>query len=185
MQFFQRGLFNFIFSFAHRNGFLDALGIFVANYFAYCVVIFVLLLIWRQKSKRARIAFFAEACLVVQVSRGIIVEIIHFLYLHPRPSEIWGITPLLAGSGSSFPSGYVTAYCALAAVVFVWHKRWGVALLVSTVFIGVARIFVGVDWPLDIVGGIVIAVASVWAVHALLRPYLRDLRFVTVADHLI
>jgi membrane-associated phospholipid phosphatase len=34
---------------------------------------------------------------------------------------------------------------------------------------GIARIYVGVHWPLDILGGIVVGLASAWFVHWLLR----------------
>jgi membrane-associated phospholipid phosphatase len=34
---------------------------------------------------------------------------------------------------------------------------------------GVARIYAGVHWPLDIVGGAVVGILSAWFIHWLLR----------------
>ena len=175
MQFFQQGLFSFIFSFAHRNGLLDAFGIFVAEYLAYCLVMVFGFFVWKQKTVRLRIAFFIEASMAILVSRGIVTELIRFFYHHPRPFQILGIVPLLTDNAYSFPSGHAAVFFALSAVVFFWNKKWGGVFFACSLLMGIALIFVGVHWPLDIVGGIVVGVVSAWGVRYLLRPYLREI----------
>jgi undecaprenyl-diphosphatase len=44
------------------------------------------------------------------------------------------------------------------------HRRWGAALLVAAALIGLARIWVGVHYPADILASLVIALAAVGTV---------------------
>ena len=75
----------------------------------------------------------------------------------PRPPAVLGRDVVLRDSsatGWGFPSGHTTAAFALAAVLhplLPGRWRWGAWLLAAAV--GVARIYVGAHFPLDVVGG--------------------------------
>ena len=56
------------------------------------------------------------------------------------------------------PSDHATAAFAIAFAVGVFlHRRWGAALTVVAVVIGMARVWVGLHYPGDILAGAVIA----------------------------
>jgi membrane-associated phospholipid phosphatase len=72
-------------------------------------------------------------------------------------------------SGSSFPSGHTSTSFACATVLSFFVPRAAPAFYLLALAIGFSRIYVGVHWPLDVVGGIVLGVAVGLAVTALLR----------------
>jgi undecaprenyl-diphosphatase len=173
---FNSSLFQFVYSFAHRSVFLDVLAVFFAQYLAYFLVLGFLILVYREDSWRRRFYLFAEGVIAVILARGLVTEIIRFFYNHPRPFDALGFTPLIPESGSSFPSGHMTWFFALAMVVWYVNRRWGIWFFVLSAIIGVARIYAGVHWPLDILGGIAIGLACGAFVHWMLKGSREGLR---------
>ena len=158
-------IFSLINGLSHKNAILDVIGIFFAQYLAYLMVLAALFLILKERDWKRRVYHFSLASLSVILSRGIITEIIRFFYHNPRPYMALNFKPLLSGEISfSFPSGHMAAYFALALAVFYINKKAGQWFLGIVVLMGIARIFVGVHWPSDILGGIVVAVLSFYAV---------------------
>ncbi len=164
-------LFASIYSLSHRSGLLDFLGIFAAQYLPYILLIVFLVYLIQIKGTRRRLFFFGETALAVILARGLLTEWIRFFYIHPRPFEALQFTSLIPESGNSFPSGHMTFYFALAAVLFFANRKWGLWFGAATLLVGIARIFVGVHWPADILGGIIIGIASAAAVHFTLRRF--------------
>ena len=169
MSSFNQILFQFIYHFSHLNFLLDDLGIFCAQYLPYLLGFAFLVLLFYEKGWRRKWFLFSEAAIAVILSRGLLTEIIRFFYNHPRPFDVLGFTPLISESGSSFPSGHAAFLFALAMVVFFRNRKWGTWFFILSVVNGIARIYVGVHWPLDVVGGAVIGIGSAWFIHWLLN----------------
>ena len=168
---FNQSVFLFIYHAAGRWPLLDDIGIFFAEWLPYLLVIGFLVLVFGQPGARRKFYLFAEGALAVILARGILTEIIRFFYYHPRPFEIYGFVPLIPESGASFPSGHMTFFFALAMAVWYADRKWGVWYFVLAALMGIARIYVGVHWPLDILGGVVIGIASGAFIHWLLKEY--------------
>ena len=166
-----QSIFDFIFGFARRNIFLDTTGVFAAGLLMYFLILAALIALYRSSSDwRRRLFSFAEAALAVILARGLITEAFRFFYVHPRPFDALGIKPLVAWEpgANSFPSGHATFLFALGMSVFYVNRKWGTWLLALAAVNALARVFVGVHWPFDVLGGAIIGVLSAWAVHALL-----------------
>ncbi len=163
------GLFQFVHRFAGRNVFLDYFWIFTAEYLPYLMAAAFLVLIGYQDGWRKKLYLVAEGAIAVMVSRGLVTEIIRFFYHHARPFSFYNFTPLIPESGWSFPSGHMTFFFALALVIWYANRKWGWWFLALSALVGVARIYVGVHWPYDILGGALIGLACGWFVHRLLR----------------
>ena len=113
--------------------------------------------------------FFSLTALSLILSRGIITELIRFIFLRQRPFEVLGIQPLINHPvGSSLPSGHAAFYFALGLAVFYMNKKWGWRFLAAVLIIGLARIFVGVHWPMDIIVGAAVGLTSALIVRKLL-----------------
>lgn len=174
--------FNFLHSLSGRNSFIDAAGIFVAQYIPYIIFFAFLWLVISQQGLpaqagwRQRMFFFSEAAIAVILSRGIITEIIRFFYYSPRPFEALHFQSLIPESGSSIPSGHAAFFFALAIIIYFYNRRWGIWYFATTVFISLARIFVGVHWPSDIIAGAVVGILSGIFVHSLLKSYFQKLK---------
>ncbi len=168
-------LFNFIHQLAGQNQFLDGVGIFTAEWLPYFLALAGLVFLWRLRGWRQRIFGAVEIGLAVLLSRGILTEIIRHFYAHPRPFAALGFTPLIQESGNSFPSGHMTGLFAFAVVVYLLNRKWGWWFFALSFLVGIARIYVGVHWPYDILGGIVIGILSGLLVHWAVRDHWLEL----------
>jgi len=174
-------IFEYIFGFAYRSAFLDAVAVFAAVALAYFLVLAALAAIVRSSSSwRHRLFSFAETALAVLLSRGLITEAFRFFYVHPRPFDALGIKALIPESGNSFPSGHATLLFALGMSVFYVNRKWGTWLLALAAVNAIARVFVGVHWPFDVLGGAIIGILSAWAIHKLLESSRKAMETKTV-----
>lgn len=65
-------------------------------------------------------------------------------------------------AGQSFPSDHATAAFAIGFAMLVFVSRaWGLVLLALAVVIGLARVYVGLYYPGDILGSLVVVLVAV------------------------
>src|SRR3989344_493594 len=170
-----QSLFNLIFGLSHRILFVDSIIVALARQLPYFLGLGAIYLILRSPGSRQRIFLFIETALALILARGLLTEIIRFFYHHARPFEALNIEPLFLASGSSFPSGHAAFFFALAMTLWFYNKKWGAWFFLFALVNGFARVYAGVHWPVDILGGIAVGVLSAYAVHALLRRYRGEL----------
>ena len=153
-------------SLAGKSHLLDILGIFFADKFLYLFTLIILAL-WFNKRLRPYVYLALGSTLV---ARGIIVEILKRMINHPRPYEIVShIHQLLADNehGMSFPSGHAVIYFSFA--FGFWGTEYFWPFLVLATLGSAARVFVGVHFPADIVGSLIIAAAVAWLARRLFK----------------
>lgn len=146
------------------------MGIFLAEYLPYLMVAAFLVFAYYEAGWRKKFYLFAEGAIAVMLARGILTEAIRFFYHHERPFSFYGFSPLISESGWSFPSGHMAFFFALAMVLWYANRRWGTWFFVLSAIMGIARVYAGVHWPLDILGGIIAGILSAMLVRELLRP---------------
>ena len=73
----------------------------------------------------------------------------------------------------SFPSGHTCASFAAAMVYMkMMPKKYGVPFVILAALIALSRLYVGVHYPTDVIGGLIVGIFSAWAaVH--LMEYLQ------------
>lgn len=162
--------FQLIFSLSHSNSLIDDLGVFLAAYLPYLFILGSLIFVFLFEGWKERVLVFSEMLMAAMLSRGIITELIRFLYHSPRPFEKLGFPPLINESGYSFPSGHAALLFAVATTIFYLSRRLGIGYLIFAFVNGLARIFVGVHWPFDVIGGLVVGIVSAVLIHKLLEP---------------
>lgn len=69
-----------------------------------------------------------------------------------------------APTDSSFPSNSVAAVAGMAIPIFRTYRVLGIIMLIGSFSLGVGRIFVGIHFPGDIIGGLLIAIVSFWII---------------------
>ncbi len=163
-------LFHFIFGLSHRNFLLDDLGVFFAQYLPYAAVLGFLAFIFLFDGWKKRLLVFGEGALVAILARGIITEAIRFFYHSPRPFQALNLPALIGESGYSFPSGHAALFFGIAMTMVYLNRRIGIWYFIFAAANGLARIFVGVHWPFDIVGGAVVGILSAMLIHRILEP---------------
>jgi undecaprenyl-diphosphatase len=162
-------VFNLIHGWSGHSIFSDVSAIFFAEYLPYFLVLGFLILVFRQSGARRKFYLFAEGTLAIILARGIVAEVVGFFYTVARPFVLLGFSPLIPESGPSFPSGHMTWFFALATMVWFANRKWGIWYLALSAVMGVARIYAGVHWPLDVVCGAAIGILCAWFVHWLFR----------------
>ncbi len=160
-------LFHAVNGLSNRWGSLDAFGVFAAMFLLPLLGVLLVLSaftvkrLWEEHWYELPLKAFIAGALAYTV-RQIIGVILH----RPRPfinlSDMHLLVP--AETSYSFPSGHVSIAFALAFVIYRHDRDWGIAFLVLALLVGFGRIFVGVHYPLDVLGGIVVGWAAAWAV---------------------
>jgi undecaprenyl-diphosphatase len=158
---------------AGKVGAFDALMKLSANDLVYAVPV-LLLMLWfipatnRALNQRLAFAIFAAVLFSLGLASGL-----GHLYHEARPFVSDSSTKLLVShsSDNSFPSEHAVFIFSVAGVVVWWHRKLGLALLWAALLVGVARIYVGVHWPLDIVTSALVGLV-VGALCARLVPLL-------------
>ncbi|HGM4778067.1 undecaprenyl-diphosphate phosphatase [Serratia marcescens] len=81
---------------------------------------------------------------------------------HERPFVAGvGYTFLAHAPDSSFPSDHGTAIFTFALAFLFWHRVWsGALLMIAAVGIAWSRVYLGVHWPLDMVGGFLLGLVG-------------------------
>jgi undecaprenyl-diphosphatase len=156
-------LFNWIHGLAGWSVLTDAFGIFLAKYLAYILGFVVLVLIANQGNLKEKVKVSIHLVLAALISRGILTEAIRYFYERPRPFAILGFSPLVGETSSSFPSGHAAFFFALGFIILSINRKWGYWFLLLAFLNGLARVFVGVHYPSDILGGILTGLVA-WAV---------------------
>ncbi len=173
-------IFDAINSLAGQWKILDLFGIFCAKY-----LIFVIAGIvagwwlglhktktspaWPLEGKRKWLAF---GHLSLSVLLSILLNyILGFIKFRTRPFFAHSDTTRLVNplSEKSFPSDHTAVALAAALAVFFYHKKLGILLMFLALLVGVARIYTGVHYPLDVLGGIVVGIVSALGVWFLVR----------------
>ncbi|MFH1161807.1 MAG: phosphatase PAP2 family protein [Candidatus Jorgensenbacteria bacterium] len=162
-------LFNFIHSFAEKWSLVDWGSVLVAQYLPYAMGIAAVVFLFRMEPWKVRVEAFLATALSLLLARGLLTELIRFLYDRPRPFVELGFTPLISENSASFPSGHAAFFFALSAVIFSVNRTWGWWFLGLSLLNGIARVYAGVHWPSDILAGAAVGVFSFLAVQKLLK----------------
>ncbi len=155
---------------AGHSVWLDRLGIFFADYSGYIILAILVLILFSRPSVAAR-RMVVVASVSAIISRGIVTTAIRFLYYHSRPFTALHVNQLIPESGASFPSGHAAFYFAIAMAVYLYNKKLGISFFVISLLMGLARIYAGVHWPADVVGGLVVGVVTALLIDFFIRKF--------------
>jgi len=122
---------------------------------------------------RRELAFDLLVLLVVVI---VVTEALKYAIDRPRPCDVLPGVKLLAPADCAaevdpaFPSGHASrifAVAALLSLAFKWSVRVG--SFAVAILTGMSRIYLGVHWPSDVLGGAVLGVALALALVGLAR----------------
>jgi undecaprenyl-diphosphatase len=152
-------IFQWIHDLAGHYSWLDSLMIVLANDIIY-VMFALLVVLWLSgREGNQRLVFYA--CLSASVALLVASQVISPLVHHPRPFMDHAFQPLIKHSSDpSFPSDHATFAFSLTFIVWWGKRRLGNVMLLLALITGFARIYVGVHYPADILGGALMALVS-------------------------
>jgi membrane-associated phospholipid phosphatase len=133
---------------------------------AYVILLVAVPLWWRgQRNATFDVLLLLGVTLVV-------VEAIKFLVGRPRPCDaLTGVRTLAAFPCSSeldpsFPSGHASRAFAVAALLVIRFRWWvKIPAGVFAILVGISRVYLGLHWPSDILGGAVAGIGLALAIE--------------------
>ena len=164
------GGFRLINDLAAHWAWLDRLMMFAADKMGYLLILFVLVIFWkRDHFKRAIFISLGSAI----IARFAFVALFRYLLYSPRPFLVLERVNILMNHEfeSSFPSGHASFYFALATGVYLYNKKAGRIFFALAGLMGLARIFVSVHWPLDILAGAILGWATALTLKKVLERF--------------
>lgn len=160
-------LFFLIFGFSNHSPILDKLMVFAAD--PLMPISFILALVIAIKGNYKDKKSFLMAILSLPVT-VLLIKSIHIFYSSQRPFMIEQISPLIThAADASFPSRHTGFMTTLAASFFLNKSKWATFFIFLSLWVGISRIYVGVHFPLDILGGIITGIISVLIIKLFLK----------------
>lgn len=164
-------LFNFVNQFAGKWAWLDYFGIFCAEYLGYVLLLALAVFLLVNYKKYWKMVF--EALVAAVFTRFVLAEIVRMIWFRARPFVMQNFIPLINQSPkeASFPSGHASFYFALSTIVYFYNKKAGILFFIAGFFIAIARVFVGVHWPSDILAGAILGISMGYILNKLFRKH--------------
>jgi len=157
-------LFQMINSLAGKSALIDSLGIFCADYLKYLLFLafgVFILYSFLKKGRKVDTAFcFLFVAAVAAFSYFLITPALKDLFVRPRPFVVHQVNQLISEDALSysFPSGSAVLTFALATAILFFNRKMGFVFLVLAFFTSFAQVFVGVHYPFDVIGGMLVGV---------------------------
>jgi len=158
MENINQSLFLAINSYAGKSEILDTIAIFLGEYMPFLFIgIEVYLYFFSKKKVEALLAFYTVLFALL------INQIIGLFYFHNRPfMDGLGKTILQHVPENSFPSDHTTFMMAIVFSLLLSKAipKWSSYLIFIALFGASFRVFVGIHYPFDILGGVIIGGVS-------------------------
>ncbi|KWU58247.1 phosphoesterase [Bacillus mycoides] len=148
-------VFQWINNFAGSSKLLDTLMIAITNSAAYVAILFMLILWFNNGKKENAIRKqYTVLYTTLSVSIALLVNVlIHAVYYHPRPFITHHVNQLVPhAADSSFVSDHSVLVFSIAFVFILRGEKLKYIALIWAILVGVSRMYVGVHYPLDILG---------------------------------
>jgi len=138
---------------------LNYLAIFFADYLLYIVLALIFIGLFIKRSRLMAVS----TAVAVFIARIIFAEPLKQIFHQARPYVVLeNVNKLINEHGdyASFPSGHAVIFFAVATAVFLFNRKLGIFAFFIALLVGIARVYAGVHWPIDIVAGGVIGILA-------------------------
>ena len=151
----------------YLSGWFLIASIIIAKYVVFIIPLWMVgCWLWRSPAYRGTLVF----AIVTAMFALLLSKMIGFIWHTPRPFVLdIGHTYLAHAPDASFPSDHATFMWAVSLCLLtqIDLRFEGIIFLLLAILVGWSRVFVGIHFPVDIVGGFLIATFAFLAVHPL------------------
>ena len=158
-------LFIWINSFAGKSSIVDNLASILCSDHFFPVLLSLLLLgLWFGSNNLKNRVIYQKCVFISFIGLAIAnlnVALVNFIFFRDRPFNNHEVTLLFyEPTDSSFPSNAIAATTALACGIWIANKRLGSISFGAVLIFGFIRVFSGIHYPIDILGGLLIGILS-------------------------
>lgn len=134
---------------------ISKIALFLSYPFTYFVIF--LLIIWAVFISQRKMYNFSLLFLSGLTS-WLVSNILKNIIRMNRPFVDLNIIPVYKEIGFSFPSQHMAVFIAIATSMFFINRKAGYVFLIIAFLIGISRVIIGVHYPVDLLGGLVVGV---------------------------
>lgn len=149
---------------------MNLIIIFFAKYFIFIIAVAVglYLLSFYGHTKH----FYKKAFIVFAsaLSAWVVAHVLKEIIKHPRPDETLA---LIQDGTYSFPSGHTAFLATLGMAMFYTNKKVGYTILVTALVVGFARVFAGVHFWYDILGGFILGILIALIIDKIIEKFFK------------
>lgn len=155
-------LFRLINNLANKNALLDKIMIVSSKYVIYLYALLVgLYFIMGYVGKNKKAKKIVTPIIALLTLNFILTFIIGIVWYEPRPFIHYTVNLLYAHkNNASFPSTHSVGVMTIALGVNNKNKKFGKILIIIAIIVGISRVYVGQHYPLDVLGGFLLAIIS-------------------------
>lgn len=162
-----------IFNLSGKNQLLDQFMIFGAKYLVFIIIFLIIILAFRGRVKEKKVVLITILSLGFAFTLNKVISVFFFVQ---RPFVEHQIKPLIDHvADASFPSSHTTFAFVIALSYLFYKSKYAPIFILAAFWVAFARVYVGVHYPLDIIGGILVSLLSVtlsWQIKKFIRKYL-------------
>lgn len=157
-----------------QNSFLDWLMPIITKLGDLGIVWIVLSLIFMITKRHRKTGLLMAIALITGLLLG--EGILKHLIMRERPFLGFPLKLLLVTPPStfSFPSGHTTSSFAVATIIFLRNKKWGIFAYILAILIAFSRLYLFLHYPTDILGGIILGVASAITIYFIFNKRFKE-----------
>lgn len=145
---------------------MHSLVVFIAQDLLF-ILIAIAGIYWLRLNKVSKIRILVIG-LVGSIIALLLMKLSAALFYDPRPFVASGVVPYFHhAADNGFPSDHTSLAAVLAATLFIASRKLGIGLSIGAVLVGSARVIAHVHSSVDIIGGLVIGIGSVFIAHQL------------------
>ncbi len=133
--------------------------IFGAEYVIYLTIILIFTMAFKSGLKEKKVLILAVFSIPIAI---ILIKFIHLFIITPRPFGAYE-------TGASFPSRHVSLMTAFAFSYILYKSKWAFFIVVLAAWVGIARVYTGVHFSIDILGGVAVGFLSCLIARQIIR----------------
>ncbi len=126
-------------------------------------VILLILVVYRHKKAEIRLTVLL---IITIISSDFMASLLKDVFMRVRPCHVIEGARVLTGCGGSysFPSGHATNIFAALVLLSLRYRKYTPFFLLGASLVAYSRVYVGVHYPLDVIGGAIIGaiIATAW-----------------------